>query len=395
MNMTKITPELIKSIIIQNGTLFVPNSITDAIGSCVISGANAIQKEGDRLKTAYDSFEGKTTPAVVNYSGDVTIDAYSVYYLPRNTLVPKVAILCCAYNAAFQNLPNRLSVLDLGSGTGGVVLGLLDLFHNKALSGTHLDIVALDASLEALNKQGELVECVGPHESSHQCYHVDLSDPAYQSILSIGAPYDMVFAANVFAELSEEATDALLKSVATLLSENGIIVSVESQSNYAMRQRTCIAKNAQNLGLHIYYPCPPSLTCPRSSCWKWRTDEFKCPDIMVDGESIETTKVQKAHWMILCKKSCSIYDIFHDKNPDLIWGVAAPGKVKTEDDKVEYDYEFCTESGWRRETITQEARKRLWSMQEELFNRGTIVGITDTFDEIKEGWDIVSGFVSY
>lgn len=189
--------------------------------------------------------------------------------------------------------------------------------------------------------------------------------------------------------------DALLGHVVPLLSKSGIVIIVESQSNYAKKQKARIAKNAKDLGLHIYYPCPPDLTCPRPDCWKWRIDEFECPDIMVDGEAVETTKIQKAHWMILCKRPCSIYDTFHGKNPQLIWGVAASGRVQTEDDKVKYDYEFCTESGWRRGTITQEKKGLLWLMQDEPFKRGSIVGISKDFKEIKEGWDIVAGFVSY
>ncbi|MCJ7631266.1 methyltransferase domain-containing protein [Candidatus Bathyarchaeota archaeon] len=394
--MTNISPTLIRGLITQNGTLSVPQAIADAIGSCTTSEARSIREEGEQLKAKYNSFEDKEKPAVLDYSSDVTIDAYSVYYLPRNSLVPKVAIMCCSYSAAFQSLPSRLRILDLGSGTGGVGLGLLDLFHNKALLATCLDIVALDVSQEALRRQSQLVNHMGLHGSSLQCHRADLSDPKdYISKLPVGAPYDMVFAANILIELGEPTIDALLQHVVPLLSESGIVVVVESQSNYTKKQKARIAKDVKNLGLHIYYPCPPNLTCSRYSCWKWRNDEFECPSIMVHGEALETTKIQKAHWMILSKRSCSIYDILHSKNPQLVWGVAASGKVQIEEDKVKYDYEFCTENGWFPGTIEQEKNKLLWPTEDEPFKRGTIVGITWDDKEIKEGWDIVSGFVSY
>jgi len=99
--------------------------------------------------------------------------------------------------------------------------------------------------------------------------------------------------------------------------------------------------------------------------------------------------------MILCKRSCSIYDILHDKNPQLVWGVAAHGKVEIEDGKLKYDYEFCTESGWDRWPITQEKKGFLWIIESEPFKRGSIVGITKDSKEIKEGWDIIEGFASY
>lgn len=393
--MTKITPDIVKSLITKEGRLYVPESIANAVASCIVSDVNDIRAEGERLKTLYDSLSRKAEPIVVDYSGDLTIDAYSVYYLPRNTLVPKIAILCCAYNVAFQRLPKRLRVLDIGSGTGGVVLGLLDLFCSNVLSGTCLDLVALDWSYSSLERQKRLVGRMDIRQSSHRCHAVDLSDPKeYEDKLSAGAPYDMVFAANLFAELDQPASDALLEHIAPLLSENGIIVNVESQSNYAKKQKARIAKIAKEVGLHLYYPCPPDLTCPRQDCWKWRIDEFECPDIMVDGEALDPTKIQIAHWMILCKSSCSIYDTFHDKNPQLVWGVAASGRVQTEDDKIKYDYEFCTESGWRRGTITRK-KGLLRLMEGEPFKRGNIVGITRDFEEIKEGWDIIAGFGSY
>lgn len=394
--MTIITPEIVKRIITKGGRLHVPESTTDAIASCIVSDANDIRAEGERLKTLYDTLSTKMEPIVVDYSGVLTIDAYSVYYLPRNTLVPKISILCCAYNVAFQCLPKRLRVLDVGSGTGGVVLGLLDLFRNDALSGTYLDIVALDSSHGSLERQRKLVRRMDIGHSSHKCYEVDLSDPKeYEDKLSAGAPYDMVFAANLFAELDQPVSDTLVEHIVPLLSENGIIISVESQSNYAMKQRAHITKKAKNFGLHMYYPCPPDLACPKRQCWMWRTDEFECPDIVLGAEAIETTKIQIAHWMIFCRKPHSIYEILHTKDPQLIWGVAAPYRPKIEGEEVKHGYEFCTESGWRSGTVTQKAKDWVWSMQQELFKRGSIIGITNTFAEIKEGWDIVSGFVSY
>ena len=205
----------------------------------------------------------------------------------------------------------------------------------------------------------------------------------------------MVFAANVFAELSEPVTDALLEHIAPLMSENGIIVNVESQSNFAMRQRARIARKARSLGLHVYYPCPPDLDCTKKDCWMWRTDEFICPDIMVGSEAIETTKIQIAHWVIFSVGPHSIYEIFHAKDPELTWGVVAPYRPKVEGEKVKHDYEFCTESGGYTGTITQDTMKWALSMEKELFKRGTIIGIAKELKTIEMGWDIVTGFINY
>jgi SAM-dependent methyltransferase len=394
--MTEITPDLIGKLVINDEKLFVPKSIIEAIASCVVSPPNDIRQEKERLKKLYKSYEKKMEPVVVDYSGDVTIDAYSIYYLPRNSLVPKMAFLCCAYNKAFQTLPKELRILDLGSGTGGVVLGLLDLFNNGVLSGTNLEIFALDVSAEALKRQERLIDCMGFSNKHVYQLKVDFSEPeTYVGITSALAPWDMIFAANILTELNEKSIDTLLQNVSPMLSDTGILVIVEAQRDYIKRQTARIAKNAVNWGLNIYYPCPPTLICPKPDCWMWREDEFVSPDICFRGESIGTVEVQKANWMILSKEQKTIYDIFHEKNDDLVWGIAAPYKPEFENDKVKHDYEFCTEKGRLKGTIEQDKSEWLMLLQKELFKRGSMIGITSDRKSIEEGWDIVSGFITY
>lgn len=395
--MTNITPDLVKKLITDpSGKLFVPGAISDAIGSCVFSDVDAVKQKGDWLKTLYDSYQKKMEPMSVDYSEDATIDAYSVYYLPRNTLVPKIAILCCAYHPALQQLPDVLHVLDLGSGTGGVILGLLDLFQNEALSGTRLQVIAADSSLQALTRQRLLVDKVGLGGSSLEQHQVDLSDSrAYESKLSAGAPYDMIFAANIMTELELDKGDVLFRHIVSLLSDDGIMISVEAQRDYIMWQRVRMAKRAQLEGLHIYYPCPPNAVCSQTRCWMWRKDEFECPCITVKGNPVESTNIQIAHWMILCTKAFSIYDVLCSHNPELIWAIAAPYKRESDGDQIKHHYEFCTEQGRYSGPITQDQKDWVRLMRDELFDRGSIIGITRDFKEYPEGWDIVSGFVSY
>lgn len=394
--MAKITPDIIKNIIVKDGNLYVPESICKAVGSCIVSDFATIQKEGARLKELYESYQRKMEPIEISYVGDATIDAYSIYYLPRNTLVPKIALLCCAYHPAFQNLPKRLRVLDLGSGTGGVVIGLLDLFHNDPFSKISLDITAVDLSPDSLQRQRQLVNCVGLSDSMWRRIEADLTDPEdYRPKLWSGAPYDMVFAANIFTELDEPATDALLQNVAPLLAQNGILVNVEATREYTGRQLIHITKNSKELGLNIYYPCPPDFPCPKPKCWMWRKDRFECPNISVGNKPIETTPVQKAYWLILCKKPCSIYDVLRQKNPKLSWGVAARiGKERTDENKREQDYEICTVNGLKSITHTRKKQDLFWILDGERFKRGSIIGSTDDYSEV-ETWDILSGFTSY
>jgi len=56
--MTNITPDLIKKLITDpSGKLFVPETITNAIGSCVFSDVDVVKQKGDWLKTLYDGYQ--------------------------------------------------------------------------------------------------------------------------------------------------------------------------------------------------------------------------------------------------------------------------------------------------------------------------------------------------
>jgi hypothetical protein len=198
----------------------------------------------------------------------------------------------------------------------------------------------------------------------------------------------------VLTELDEQAIDVLIEYVVSLLADDGILISVEAHRNYVMRQRARVAKKAASLGLNIYHPCPPGLTCPKDDCWMWSEDQFRCHDIIVRGNLLKPTRIQKANWMILCKKPCSIYHIFNEKNPQLVWGVAAPGtKSPTcKENKARQSYEFCAETGLVQGVITSGIGRYRSLPQEELFKRGEIVGLTGDCKRITIEWDIVPGF---
>ncbi len=388
--MAIITPDLIKGGILRNGSLFIPESITQSIGKCVSSSAAQIDEAWGILKKYYKDGRNSPDPVSMNYSGGPMIDAYTLYYMPRNVLVPKLALLCCSFDAHFQNLPPVLHVLDLGSGTGSVVLGLLDLFSQRPFANTTLDIRSLDSSPEALVRQIEILGIFGYHGSSVTPLMVDFSDSkSYIQAIRENGPYEMVFAANLFSELTQNSIDEILQHISQSLTANGIFVNVEPSNHYARQQHCRIAKTIQQFGLNIFYPCPPAIPCSRGSCWKWRDDEFECSDITLSDCTIEPTGIQKANWMVFAKQARTIYDTLHSVRSDLVWGIAAPGKISSKDGKRVYDYEICTEQKWLRGTITQEERILLF--QEEPYKRGTFVGLSQDLTKIEVGWDIIKG----
>ena len=391
--MPRITPDLMMSLVTKDGRLQVGTSIPKAVSACLVSDSDDIRREGDELKAEYKAAETEREPVVMDYSGSERIDAYCVYYLPRNTLVPKLALLCCSHHPELRDFDDELNVLDIGSGTGAVSLGLLDLFENDELSASQIHILAIDSNGEALERQEELVEHMDASITTIETKIVDLEDPSsYKRKLKSSAPYDMIFAANVLAELSGDGAEALLEDVSELLVPGGIIVNMESETNYAKLQRARVARKAGDLGLYRYYPCSPDAPCPKrghsKGCWVWREDGLQCAGIRVGRETLQPTEILRAHLMILCTEPYSIYDVLEKHNPDLIWGLVESryGEKDTDEDGlVTEDYSLCTRQGARK--VRQTRRKRLIRGGDAI-PRGVFIGFTPDFKETHT-WDIL------
>jgi len=246
----------------------------------------------------------------------------------------------------FQNIPDSFRVLDLGSGTGAVVLGLLSLFSTSPLSRVAVNITALDCCAEALNRQKSLIEKAGFNSEQVHRYEEDLCD--IDSCIKLAkkeGPYYLIFLANCLTELEEDVAINLVGRLPEILGNNGAIIIAESQRNYIKKLIKTLAETVEEYGLHVYYPCPATgcLCTSPSWCWVWRDHEYKSPSIKVSGQPLIVKPKEKfpISWLILTRQKVSIYDISTEKRPDLLWG---PLSFFGSDSK-NYDSQVCASSG--------------------------------------------------
>ena len=380
--MPAIDAETIRKLVTVDGELFVPERITKAIGQTVVSNATDISDEIDRLAAVYKQYVTIDEPTPVSYSSEVTIDAYTSNYLPRSTLIPKLLFLSLAYHPAFQTFKDEVNILDLGSGTGGVVLGLLDLFNDEPFSGIKANIMSLEQSRLALGRQKELLEQT--HYTHCNIWHI-CHDVANTKIYSKGvlkfAPYDYIIAANLFAELPLDDIKLVLSKLPSIMAPNAVLLVADPPRAYVDKLKVDISKTLRSLGLFQYYPCPPGYECPKTKCqWVWLDlVEFNCPDINVHGGILETTKRLTTTWSIFCRSEYSIYDVLQQMHAGLTWGVTAPfGKESDIEEKL--NYSICTADGPRRATHTR--KKALFRNRTEVILRGSILGFNDEFSEV-------------
>ncbi|MGA2158109.1 MAG: class I SAM-dependent methyltransferase [Dehalococcoidia bacterium] len=324
--MPPINPAIINQIFVRNDYFYVPPNIISSIEQCLsCNDEDAITKEYQRLLEEFQRHETSKLPATIDYSNSLTLDAYTCYYLPRYLFIPLIALKDLSFHDAFQNIPDSFNVLDLGTGTGAVVLGLLSLFSSKRFASVTLNITAVDSCHNAIERQKELINRAGFNIKQVKYLEQDISDiQTLTTQTEKSAPFDIIFSANCLTELGTDIAEKLLKRLSKQLTDYGVIVIAESQRDYVKTMIHTLASVVGALGLHIYYPCP-STGCYYSApkyCWAWRNHRYKVPSIKVNGRFLQGDRKDEypISWLFLAKNKISIYDMFNKKYGNLIWG---------------------------------------------------------------------------
>jgi len=321
----QITVEIIENLTIRNNCYHVPGNVSVAIERCLENdNISAITSEYERLLAEFNRFVELFEPARIEYQGALTLDAYTANYLCRNMFIPSIALRDLAYHPQFQDLPASLKVLDLGSGTGAVTLGLLSMFSISPLSSVSINITAVDSCAEALARQRSIINESSYDSSKVEFQEIDIcnTDDCINVVQGSG-PYHLVFSANCFTEMPHENSRELIARLPEVLHENGAIIIAEPPRDYTLWLIKALAKNSRDMGLYVYYPCPAP-ECHhtwKDICWVWRYHEYEVSDIMVNGQPLEHPREElAAGWLILTKQNISIYDTFKERRPDLSWG---------------------------------------------------------------------------
>ena len=202
------------------------------------------------------------------YAGSATLRrAYLHYYLPVN--LPKVRVPLGEWLRAD---PGRLAsaplhCLDLGSGPGTALMGLLDFLRSLPAERrpTAVRAVALDQSFESLKDAAALIERVARLipglPVSFEPLRMDLMKDRSElfPLAASEGRFDLVIAANVLCEVAREAPDGweraagLTEAIAReLLSSQGAMVMVEPGS----RKRPAISIACATTGSPL--PCNKS-----------------------------------------------------------------------------------------------------------------------------------------
>lgn len=336
--MPLVTPTEICQIIYRNNRLFIPDCIERAIATTAENSVDVIKQAGRELIDSYGSLD---EPISFDYSRSEIVDAYTLFYTRRNVLIPRITLRDLVLNTNFRQFPTQIRMLDIGSGTGAIVLGLLEMFNHSPLSGIAVQVDAIDIAEPMLRRLKRLLDEAQLVPKSIKTTALDLRNvDDFGTKLGDYGDYDFIFAANVFGELTYEEATNVLEYVTEHLSSRGVIAIVDAQRDYVKRMMPVLIEKVSQLGLSVYYPCPPNTAHECGECWFWREYKYAHKTLKVQGKTVIGSYREQlvANWLILCRKAYSIYDDFVKEHPDLEWG---PLSIYGKDSRY-CDSQVCT-----------------------------------------------------
>lgn len=205
----------------------------------------------------------------IGYKRGYSVFAYLAYHFPVY-LVQSEQLL---YTLAMKGLlPDRVRILDAGTGPGVFSLGAIDFFSRVA-GNRIVDLYAVEQADEQLDAYGFLVPKYAatiPGVKIHPPFRADLRGFNWESVPGL---VDLIVFQNVFNEMSGLSMDekaGIVANSASLLDESGTILLVEPAD---LDNSTALRKLSMYLvqsGFRLLGPCMSSglpRRCDPSSCW--------------------------------------------------------------------------------------------------------------------------------
>jgi ribosomal protein RSM22 (predicted rRNA methylase) len=305
-----------------------------------------------------------------------TVIAYLSYFVPVN--LSKIQVLLDEMPT--DQLQERFSVLDLGSGPGTGSMAVLDWWHHRKHTGA-LTAVAVDSSPAALGQANQLwiryCQMVGIATGSFERHEGNLEQAPWLTQVRPRAPFDLIILANSLNELYVGVKDPIaartnfVAEALSLLAPSGTMMILEpalretSRALHQVRDRLLQEKRCTVFSPCLHENSCPALVNPYDWCHEERTWEPPASIQEIDKDVGFIKDALKFSYLLLRKDGRTIVE----RRPDVYRVVSELREMKGE--KRAW---LCNEQG-RHEVGRQD---RLASPQNEAFDawhRGAIVQI--------------------
>ncbi len=245
-------------------------------------------------------------------------EAYIAYFLPSNIHKLRVPLQELSLHSSGLLVKEKLRILDVGSGPGTAVLGVMEFFSDKAQK-PELEFTALDQVAENLQAAEGLFEKHRDELNVHASLRTIRSGIEGLERLS-GERFDMVILSNVLNELYlnhadkiPKRTTALLGILGRLLNDDGSCIIIEPALRETSREMLEVRDGILNNGFHVYSPCLVDGKCPALSKpkdWCHEDIAWEPPELIKELDKLTGLRKDslKFSYLVLRKDRFSLAD---------------------------------------------------------------------------------------
>jgi len=307
--------------------------------------------------------------------------AYILYFLPSNIYKIHLPLKELSLHPKKILSKKLLKILDLGSGPGTTILGILDFF-SKQKKRPSLEFTAIDSVAENLTIAKDLFKLFAEN------INIDASLKTFKiNIEKAGTipqdTYDIIILSNILNELFYEDNKRIAKRVSFLntiidkfLTPDGSCIIIEPALRETTRGMLDVRDNLIKNGFNIYSPCLIDEPCPALLNPKdWCHEDIPWTPPVIIKEIDKLTGLRKDSlkfsYLVLRKDKLSLTDVL-EKNSYRIVSEPLVSKGKLE-------FYICGIGGRRLITMLDKD-KTPSNMQFQKLQRGDIVTFRDLID---------------
>lgn len=277
------------------------------MASDVLRLSNLLTKERETLPSAYLKDEGLRK-------------AYELYFLPSNRYKIHIPLKELSIHPKKPLIKDRLRVLDIGSGPGTAILGVLDFFSVQE-QRPFLEFTAVDSVAENVRDADRLFKSYDKGDDTKATL-VTLKSGIENVESLVKGPFDMVILSNLLNELAHNDTDRVAKRVAILkvamdrlLADDGSCIIIEPALRETSREMLEVRDSLLAEGFSIYSPCLMGDRCPaleNPKDWCHEDVSWEAPEIVREVDKLTGLRKDtlKFSYLILRKDGLSIADIY-------------------------------------------------------------------------------------
>lgn len=319
------------------------------------------------------------------YLQDVGLrEAYSAYFLPVNIRKIRVPLQELALHPNEPLSKERLRILDIGSGPGSAMLGVMEFFSERE-SKPRLECTALDQVAENLRAANDFFVSFQDRLGLDATLHIVQADIKDAERL-LHERFDVILLSNVLNELFSRHQERIVKRAALLasllnklLADDGSCIIIEPALRETSREMLVVRDELMSHGFHVYSPCLEGGKCPaleNPKDWCHEDLAWDPPELIQEIDKLIGLRKDslKFSYLVLRKDALSLSDVFgHNAFRVVSEPIVSKGKMEF----------FICGPGGRRMCTRLDKDRTTFNQAFENLNRGDVVKFDHLIDEGK------------